>query len=251
MSSLFLNGLYTTGINALSQTSNLLIGGTNTNNIQILSPIIGDSSNNLTFSFLNTSDIVNTITQNFCFNSVIPSASISVTNNSNMDDTSITLDASNIIINGNLNIYNKLVTTYNYNEITGTTSKGSIGYTYYASKSGVSSILDDKINIIVESNNIPIGVYYAKGVCTIDADSGSVFSNYELSFINSEGYSYFSNSENYNFTYSSGKNLSLLLHSIIIVTSITNIQFTIKFKGHLNGVFFDITNKRLFITRIA
>jgi hypothetical protein len=101
MSSLFLNGLYTSGISALSETTNLLLGGTNTNNIQILTPIMGNSTNNITFSSLNTTDIINTISQNYCFNSIVPSALLSVTNNSNTKDTTILLDSSNIILDAN------------------------------------------------------------------------------------------------------------------------------------------------------
>ena len=119
MSSLFLNGLYTYAINAISSTNNLLLGGTNTNNIQILSPII---SNNLTFNYVNTTDIINTISENFCFNSNIPSASISITNNSTTKNTNIILDASNIIFNS------PIITNYGYDNISGTNIKGTIGY---------------------------------------------------------------------------------------------------------------------------
>jgi hypothetical protein len=71
MNSLFINGLYTNGINALTSANNLLLGGTNTNNIQILSPIVGDSTDTITFSSVNTNNIINTIAQNFCFNSIV------------------------------------------------------------------------------------------------------------------------------------------------------------------------------------
>ena len=47
MSSVFLNGLNTNSISSLSSENNLLLGGTNTNNIQLLNPIIGDSDNNI------------------------------------------------------------------------------------------------------------------------------------------------------------------------------------------------------------
>jgi hypothetical protein len=115
MSSLFLNGLYTYGINAISSVNNLLLGGTNTNNIQILNPIIGDNSNNLYFNSVNTTDIDNTITQNFCFNSIIPSSSISVTNNSNSKNTNITLDASNITLDAsNITVRGSICPNYTY-----------------------------------------------------------------------------------------------------------------------------------------
>ena len=58
MNSVFLNGLYTSGLNALSETSNLLLGGVNTNNIQILNPIIGDGINNI---ILNNDTIIKEI----------------------------------------------------------------------------------------------------------------------------------------------------------------------------------------------
>jgi hypothetical protein len=118
MSSLFLNGLYTSGISALSETTNLLLGGTNTNNIQILTPIMGNSANNITFSSLNTTDIINTITQNYCFNSIVPSALLSVTNNSTTKDTTLLLDSSNIILdatNITLNATNITLNTNNSN----------------------------------------------------------------------------------------------------------------------------------------
>jgi hypothetical protein len=121
MSSLFLNGLYTNGINALTSANDLLLGGRNTNNIQILSPIIGDRNNTITFSSVNTTDIVNTITQNYCFNSIVSSALLSVTNNSNTNDTTllldastITLDANNITLNAN-NLTLSLKNSINFN----------------------------------------------------------------------------------------------------------------------------------------
>jgi microcystin-dependent protein len=48
MSSVFLNGVYTFGINSLSSVSNLILGGTNTSNIQVLSPLIGNENNIIT-----------------------------------------------------------------------------------------------------------------------------------------------------------------------------------------------------------
>jgi microcystin-dependent protein len=50
MSSIFLNGLNTFGINSISSNTNLILGGTNTNNIQLLNPIIGDGVNNITLN---------------------------------------------------------------------------------------------------------------------------------------------------------------------------------------------------------
>jgi microcystin-dependent protein len=47
MSSTFLNGLNTFGINSISAENNLLLGGSNTNNIQLLNPIIGNGDNNI------------------------------------------------------------------------------------------------------------------------------------------------------------------------------------------------------------
>ena len=50
MSSIFLNGLNTNGISSLSSENNLLLGGTNTNNIQLLNSIIGNGDNNITLN---------------------------------------------------------------------------------------------------------------------------------------------------------------------------------------------------------
>ena len=50
MSSIFSNGLNTNSISSVSSENNLLLGGTNTNNIQLLNPIIGDGSNNITLN---------------------------------------------------------------------------------------------------------------------------------------------------------------------------------------------------------
>jgi microcystin-dependent protein len=47
MSSTFLNGLDTFGINSISSDTNLILGGTNTNNIQLLNPIIANGDNNI------------------------------------------------------------------------------------------------------------------------------------------------------------------------------------------------------------
>jgi hypothetical protein len=178
MSSLFLNGLYTYGINAISSANNLLLGGTNTNNIQILNPIIGDNSNNLTFSSLNTTDIVNTITQNFCFNSIVPSASINVTNNSNTKNTTITLDTSNITLDvSNITVRGSICPnyTYSYNGPNYTGDIYPIGYVTdqptYMGSGNVSSTSKRVSNGLT----LTPGVWYIEWVGSFTLNGGAVY----------------------------------------------------------------------------
>ena len=226
MSSLFLNGLYTTGISALSETSNLLLGGTNTKNIQILSPIIGDSTNTLSFSSLNTTDIINTITQNFCFNSVVPSVSISVQNNSNIDYTSLTLDASNIIINGNLIINNSLIPPiYDYNQNKGINIEGSIGYIYDQSNAYIGLLpLDSTSKTISSIINIKPGVYYVYLYFYMEVNSNDSYNFYRTS-ITSDLTDYYT-TKSVTSSYNISGYIYLTLSTIINITEITTIYAT-------------------------
>jgi hypothetical protein len=190
MSSLFLNGLYTYGINAISSVNNLILGGTNTNNIQILSPIIGDNSNNLTFNSVNTTDIDNTITQNFCFNSTVPSSSISVTNNSNSKNTNIILDASNITIDAsNITVRGSICPnyTYLYNGPSYTGDIYPIGYVTnqptYMGSGNISGISKRISNGLI----LTPGVWFIEWLSSFDLGSGSSW-NYLATFVSTSSF---------------------------------------------------------------
>jgi hypothetical protein len=71
MSSVFSNGLNTNGISSVSSENNLLLGGTNTNNIQLLSPIIGDGLNNITLNNNTTIKGNTTIDGNVSVNGIV------------------------------------------------------------------------------------------------------------------------------------------------------------------------------------
>ena len=163
MSSVFLNGLYTFGINGISSATNLILGGSNTNNIQILSPIIGDGNDSLTFSSINTNDIVNTITQNFCFNSTVPSAFISVTNNSTTKNTNITLDASNVTLNSYITIP----------PISSLPTINQIGYKYLI-MTGSYQAIGTTIGRLTDDFYLPIGTWIIEVSAVVGNNCGYV-----------------------------------------------------------------------------
>jgi hypothetical protein len=252
MSSLFLNGLYTTGINSLSEISNLLLGGTNTNNIQILSPIIGDGSNTLTFSSINTTDIVNKITQNFCFNSTVPSASISVTHNSSTDDTSITLDATNININNNLILNYPIIPNYNYTETSGTNNESSIGYIYSRILYNQLLLGSNIFQNIIEINNVKKGIYIANGFISIKKYNSDTIQYTQLSIasvnIQNSGI-YGSDTTTYN-SVTEETILLLSTNALIILNNEQSVYLNFFFKSS-NNIKHDILLTKLLLTRIV
>jgi microcystin-dependent protein len=81
MSSIFSNGLNTNGISSVSPENNLLLGGANTNTIQLLSPIIGNGTNDITINNDTTIKGNTTIDGNLSMNGIVTNVtSVTLTN---------------------------------------------------------------------------------------------------------------------------------------------------------------------------